>query len=155
LQVFYDRLLFFDQESDMDEARIMDALRDKRSELAGMIGSLEQQLGRRRADLAHIDATMRLFDPSIEAIRPAPAPARQAWFRPGECRRFIYDVLRETPGPLTARVIAGRVMAAKGLPADDRRTNELIYKTVLGSLNRAADTIERVEAAGTVAWRVI
>ena len=29
------------------------------------------------------------------------------------------------------------------------------HKTVLGSLNRATDTIERVEAAGSAAWRVI
>jgi hypothetical protein len=31
----------------------------------------------------------------------------------------------------------------------------LIHRTVLGSLNRATDTIERVELVGSVAWRVI
>jgi len=36
----------------------------------------------------------------------------------------------------------------KELPEDDARTRELIQKTVLGSLNRATDTIERVERRG-------
>ena len=56
---------------------------------------------------------------------------------------------------MTTREIVEDMMAAKKLPDDDARTRELIHKTVLGSLNRATDTIERVEAAGSVAWRVI
>jgi hypothetical protein len=56
---------------------------------------------------------------------------------------------------MTTREIVEGVMAAKKLPDDDARTRELIHKTVLGSLNRATDTIERVETAGSVAWRVI
>ncbi len=56
---------------------------------------------------------------------------------------------------MTTREIAEDMMAEKKLPDDDTRARELIHKTVLGSLNRATDTIERVEAAGSVAWRVI
>jgi hypothetical protein len=41
-------------------------------------------------------------------------------------------------------------MAAKKLPDDDARTRELIHKTVLGPLNRATDTTERVARRG--AW---
>jgi hypothetical protein len=29
-----------------------------------------------------------------------------------------------------------------------------VQKTILGSLNRAKQTIERIEAAGVVSWRV-
>jgi O-succinylbenzoate synthase len=43
----------------------------------------------------------------------------------------------------------------KGIPAADDRTRALIQKTVLGSLNRATQTIERAEAAGVVSWRVV
>jgi hypothetical protein len=81
--------------------------------------------------------------------------SRNDWFRPGECRRRIHDVLRDALGPMTTREIVEGVMTAKKLPDDDARTRELIHKTVLGSLNRATDTIERVEAAGSMAWRVI
>jgi hypothetical protein len=53
---------------------------------------------------------------------------------------------------MTTREITEAVAAAKG---SDGRTHDLITKTVLGSLNRAAETIDRVKAAGVVAWRVI
>ena len=55
---------------------------------------------------------------------------------------------------MTTREIVEGVMAAKKMSDDDARTRELIYKTVLGSLSRASDTIKRVEA-GSVAWQVI
>jgi hypothetical protein len=56
-----------------------------------------RQLERQRANLAHVDATMRLFDPDIrpQDIRPKQSRARNARFRPGECLRLIYDELRE------------------------------------------------------------
>jgi hypothetical protein len=56
---------------------------------------------------------------------------------------------------MTTREITEAVAAAKGISVGDGRTHDLITKTVLGSLNRAAETIDRVKAAGVVAWRVI
>ena len=140
----------------MAEAHVIYALRDKRSELAGMVNRLEQELVGHRASLTHLDATMRLFDPDLrpEEIRPRHQRARNAWFRPGECRRLIYDVLRNASQPLPAREVAEQVMDAKAIPAADDRQRALIRKTVLGSLNRAKETIERIEAAGVVKWRV-
>jgi hypothetical protein len=46
--------------------------------------------------------------------------------------------------------LAERIMRAKTVPTDDDRSRELIQKTVLGSLNRAKETIARVEVAGVV-----
>ena len=140
----------------MSASQIISTLRDKRLEVADTIERLERQADQYRVDLAHLEATMRLFDPNIEPETLQTAtPRRNEWFRPGECRRHIHDVLRDAAGPMTTREIVEGVMAAKKLPNDDARTRELIQKTVLGSLNRATDTIERVEAAGSVAWRVI
>jgi hypothetical protein len=102
---------------------------------------------------------MRLFDPNVAPVPETPQTAtprrRNVWFRPGECRRRIHDVLRDAEGPMTTREIVEGVMAAKKMSDDDARTRELIHKTVLGSLSRASDTIKRVEAAGSVAWQVI
>ena len=141
----------------MTAALIISTLRDKRLEVADAIERLERQADQHRADLAHLEATMRLFDPKVEAetFQPTPPRMRNDWFRPGECRRRIHDVLRDAAGPIMTREVVEGVMAAKKLPEDDARTRELIQKTVLGSLNRATDTIERVEAAGSMAWRVI
>ena len=49
----------------MAELHVISALRDKRSELAGIVNRLQQQLAEHRASLAHLDATMLLFDPDI------------------------------------------------------------------------------------------
>ena len=141
----------------MVEADVITALRDKRSELVEIVEHLEQQVAQRRGDLVHVDATMRLFDPGVAAdIEPHQKPrVHNAWFRQGECLRLIYDVVRDAPRPMATREITEQVMAAKGIATDDDRTRELIQKTVLGSLNRTPATIQRIETAGVVTWRVI
>jgi hypothetical protein len=140
----------------MGEPHVIGALRDKRSELAAMVMNLEQQLVQHRASLMHLDATMLLFDPELrpEEIRPRRRRTHSAWFRPGECLRLIYDVLRDAPQPVTTREIAERMMDAKGIAASEDRSRTLIQKTILGSLNGAKETIERIETAGVVRWRV-
>ena len=45
-------------------------------------------------------------------------------------------------------------MAAKGIADADNRARQLIHKTILASLTRAKQTIERIEAAGVVSRRV-
>ena len=65
----------------MAELHVIAALRDKRSELAGMVIGLERQLAEHRASLMHVDATMRLFDPRFrpEDIHPRQQRTRGAW----------------------------------------------------------------------------
>ena len=140
----------------MGEPHIISALSSKRAELAGIVSQLERQLGQQQANLAHLDATMRLFDPDIRPnkIRPRQQRARHAWFRPGECLRLIYDELRDTVQPMTTRELAERIMRVKAMPMADDRQRELVLKTILGSLNRAKETIARVEAEGVVSWRL-
>ena len=141
----------------MAEPHVIGAVRNKRAELAGMLRQLEQQLGQQRANLAHVDATMRLFDPDIRPkdIRPKQPRERNAWFRPGECLRLIYDELREATQPVTTRELAERIMRLKAIPAAENDRRERIQKTLLASLNRAKETIARVETAGVVRWRLI
>jgi hypothetical protein len=141
----------------MAETHVIGALRNKRAELAGMLRQLEQQLVQQRANLAHIDATMRLFDPDIRPndIRLKQPRARNAWFRQGECLRLIYDELREATQAVTTRELAVRIMQMKAIPATDDQRRERVQKTLLASLNRAKQTIERVEIAGVVRWRLI
>ena len=140
----------------MAELHVMDALREKRSELMGLMSRLEQQLAQHRGSLTHLDATMRLFDPDLlsQNANPAPQRGRVSWFGPGECRRLICDVLRGVPQPLATRELAERVMAARSIPAVNQRTRALIQKTVLASLSRAKGTVERTEVDGVVSWRV-
>ena len=127
----------------MAELHVVGALRNKRAELAGVVGQLEKQLIQQRMNLTHLDATMRLFDPQVRPseIRPKQQRERSAWFRPGECLRLIYDQLRDAAQPMTTRELAERIMRVKAIPAAEDHHRELVQKTLLGSLNRAKETI--------------
>ena len=133
------------------------ALRNKRAAITGEIAMHEREIDRLRADLVHLDATMRLFDPNVRPkdIRPRQQRTHNAWFRHGECLRLIYDELREATQPVTTRELAERIMRVKAIPAADDHRRELVQKTLLASLNRAKETIARVETAGVVSWRLI
>lgn len=141
----------------MAEPHVIGALRDKRAELAGVVSLLERQLSRQQADLTHLDATLRLFDPTIRLteIRPRRRYGRNTWFRQGECLRLIYDALREAGQPVTTRALSERIMQIKAIPAVEARTRDLVQRTLLASLNRAKETIARGDVGGVVAWRLI
>jgi hypothetical protein len=63
--------------------------------------------------------------------------------------------LREATQPVTTRELAERIMRVKAIPAADDHRRELVQKTLLASLNRAKETIARIETAGVVSWRLI
>jgi hypothetical protein len=101
----------------MAESHVVSALVSKRAEIAGLIARTEQQLGQFRADLVHLDATLRLFAPGLE---PKTIPAkriRQAdlWFEHGELPRRVLDALRRAGAPIHAPDVVRAVMIDKGL----------------------------------------
>ena len=49
------------------EPHVVSALRDKRSELFGLIAHQERQIDQRRADLTHVDAVIRRYALEIES----------------------------------------------------------------------------------------
>lgn len=141
----------------MSEPHVVAALKDKRAELAGIIADLEKGINGHRADLVHIDATLRMFAPDTEAdgIRPKAVHRRNAWFGKGECARLVYGILRTAARPMTSREIAEALMADRGLDPADHRTRELIQKTVHGVLKRAVHSVVAATTDGqALAWRV-
>jgi hypothetical protein len=84
------------------------ALRKRRAELASEIVHLERQLRHRRDALGHVDATLRLLDPSVDTkeIPNRRYPKRIKLFRQGELGRMILGLLRDANGqPLSTAVI--------------------------------------------------
>ena len=104
----------------MGEPHVISSLSNKRAELAGIVSQLERQLGQQQANLAQLDATIRLFDPNVRPgrIRPKQQRARSVWFRPGECQRLIYDELRDAAQPMTTRQLAEQIMRVKAMPME-------------------------------------
>ena len=90
----------------------LSALRKKRAELASEIVHLERQLRHRKDSLGHVDATLRLLDPSIDTkeIPNKRYPKRVKLFRQGELGRMILGVLRDGDGEsLSTTTIVGSV----------------------------------------------
>jgi hypothetical protein len=117
----------------MTEKHVVSALRLKRSEISGHIHDLEKRIARQRANLANLDATIKLFSPGMnpDAI-PAKRPYRRTrYFAHNELSRLTQDALRTASGPLTSAQIAATVMQAKGLRADDQAMETTIANRVL------------------------
>lgn len=142
----------------MAEPHVVSALKAKRAELSGEIGVAEKHIAQLRADLVHLDATLRLFDPAAEpAAIPAKRPYRRRhWFSDGELPRRILDTLRTSPEPLSASAVTASVMVAKDLDMGDAATLLMIRKSVQSYLRRQSGAL--VETAGRrsrdVLWRV-
>ncbi len=141
----------------MGEPHVVSALRDKRSELAGLIEHLERQINQHRAYLVHVDAVIRLYAPTIVPETDIPVKRvreRNNWFRTGECVRLACDLLRDAPEPVITSSIVSSIMEIKGIPAGDDRNHELLQKSVLGALGRAPKLFERSSKDSGTYWRI-
>src|SRR5688572_4848219 len=93
------------------------ALKEKRSAIAGRIVYHTKELAKANAELEHIDATIRLFDPGFNT-KGLPVKRyyrRIRLFKFGELGRMIFDVLRRAEGtPLTTKQITDAVVVIMG-----------------------------------------
>jgi hypothetical protein len=121
----------------MTEKHVVSALRIKRAEISGHIHDLEKRIARQRANLANLDATIKLFSPGTnpDAIPPKRAYRRTRYFAHNELSRLTQDALR-TAGPLTSAEIATAVMQAKRMPPGDAAFKEIVAARVLPVLRR-------------------
>src|ERR1700678_3266547 len=100
----------------MGESFILPALQRKRAYLQGEIEAKECQLGCLRDDLETIDRMLRLIDsgtnPStIKGIRPH---RYMEAFNQGDQTRLIFEVLRDSVEPMSAREMAQAIAHRKG-----------------------------------------
>jgi len=117
------------------QPNVLHALTKKRAEIAGQIEHNQLDLRRKLAELDHIDAAIRIFNPEIDisSIRAKAVPPRHAAFK-GEVTRIVFDSLREAKRPLTSRDIAVLLMRERGLSEDDRDLSVIMVKRVCACL---------------------
>jgi hypothetical protein len=122
----------------MTDTHVISALRLRRAEISGHIHDLEKRIARQRANLANLDAAIKLFSPSTnpDAIPPKRVYRRTRYFAHNELSRLTQDALRTALGPLTSAGIAVAVMQAKGMPSDDAAIKEIVAARVLTVLRR-------------------
>jgi len=107
----------------MAESHVVSGLANKRAEIVGIIARAQQQIGRFRADLVHLDANIRLFAPAME---PETIPAKRIgqsdlWFEPGGSSRRVVDALRRAGAPIRAPDSVRAMAIENGLEPADRR----------------------------------
>jgi hypothetical protein len=94
----------------VSDTHIVAGLRLKRAEISGHIHDLEKRIARQRANLANLDATIKLFSPgeNPDAIPPKRVYRRTRYFAHNELSRLTQDALRIASGPLTSAYVVNR-----------------------------------------------
>jgi hypothetical protein len=147
----------------MGDIFFIDALIRKRSEILASITDLERQANQLCADLAHIDATLRMLDPDLEIetlpVR-GPRPKRSKYFAHGEISRRCREALRDAPGDgwLSGDDIAVKAMRDKKLgPERDRRLRTDFVRRILqtlDSLERRYGRVVKLRTGRGIRWRL-
>ena len=121
----------------MAESLVVSGLVAKRGELAGEAEHYRQELQRLADELGHVDATIRLFDPSynLGAIRVRKRGHRNQWFGQGECQRLILEILREAVQPLSGHTLTQALLVHKDLEGH-REAATQVKKTASAVLRR-------------------
>lgn len=141
-----------------DQPNAVNALRNKRAELLGMIELHEREANRLRGELIHLDATLRLFDPQTdpEAIGGKLLyPRRTEYFAKGETTRLIYTFLRDH-GTASALEIAEYAIREKSLPPMDTLTMRDFARRFLDQMHdmRRRGKLAKIGERKGVRWRL-
>jgi hypothetical protein len=129
------RLLAEELEVTQENQHTINALIRKRAEIAGQIENLQGQLKKAVLDLDNVEATLRLFAPTIDmaAIGPRRVPTAHHAFR-GEVSRIVLETLRTATAPLVTDTIAERVMVKRRLDTSDVALRRVIASRVSACL---------------------
>jgi hypothetical protein len=143
----------------MADPHVISSLSRKRREIAGEIVELEKQAAQKRADLAHVNAVLRLYDPKAaeESVRPKQLAFRQRFFGNGELSRHCLNTLREVEGlAITADDIAIAAMKAKGMPLGDDPLRQKLVSTTLAALKRLTKrgSVEKIGEGVGAMWKL-
>ncbi len=132
------------------------ALRDKRARIAGRVILLKKQIIKHKHELASLDATITLFDPSykvgsIKAIKPN---RRSKLFKMGALGRLIVDALRRAEGtPLETTQVVEAVTSAIGQGKASDAVLRATVRSNLAYLVRRGSVVKIGKSIGTK-WRL-
>lgn len=87
------------------------------ADLGGQIQANKQEAERLAENMRHVEAVIRLYDPSYDMKQIACRRRFKGnpWFKRGTLFRGALDVLRTAGAPMTSRQITERLLAAQGV----------------------------------------
>lgn len=131
----------------MAESHVISALIKKRSEVSGEIKHYENLLKKSKLNLQSIDQTIHLFDESYD-LRTIKAKRvhRERYFKTGEAKVLILNILRTATDPLSTNNLAQKLALNKGIENNESFDLGRFKKIVFSSLERCEknELIERV-----------
>jgi len=125
------------------DPHVLAALKEKRARLAGELKEAEVRVVALRADLASVDACLRIFNSDIDpnTIKPKPTNAKSSAGLPhGAGTRTALEILRETGEPMTTPELAACVLQRYGRPLEARAL-DMMVKCIQGNFSRRTDGI--------------
>jgi len=136
----------------------VNALRNKRADIAGQIEMHSREIDRLRSELVHLDATLRLFDPfSVpEDILPRQRwPRRTDYFAKGELTRLVYEAIRDN-GTTCAGELAAAAMKIRDIPETDSQVRRDFVNRFLNTLHDLLrrGTVEKIGSGRGVRWKL-
>ena len=141
----------------MADPHSISILRRKRDDIRDAIAAYEARLAQAQADLAHVNAALRLFEATGNPIDfPAYVDINRV-LRRGETTKICFAALAEE-GPMDTRQLTERVMKAKGLDFGDKVIAQAVSLRVVQTLRvrairkRDIDGTER--RRGVCVWRL-
>ena len=141
----------------MADPHSISILRRKRDKIRDVIAAYEAKLKAAQADLAHVNATLRLFEASGEPEDFPPYIDLNRVFRRGETTQFCLNKLR-LEGPLDTRQLAFRLMASKGLDTNDKVLLTTVSLRIVQTLRMRARRGGQIDGSerrkGVCVWRL-
>jgi hypothetical protein len=138
----------------MAESHTIVALRDKRDNIERMIAAYTKKIEDGRRDLAHVNATIRLFEIGRSGEGSSYVDTMRL-FKRGEIVTLCKAAL--VSGPLDTRELGRHVIKAKGFdPKDDVLRKSLTYRIVQAMrMQWKRGRVKRQEKrAGVIVWRL-
>lgn len=115
----------------MNDPQVINTLRTKAENLEGYINKLEADLEQARSDLAHVIATLHLFQIPESGNQYPMHYNIHRLFKPREIGQLCREALKD--GPLDTRQLAEFIIAKKEFPGADRHLRASVaYKVVQG-----------------------
>jgi hypothetical protein len=136
----------------------VDALTRLHAELGGKIKDNRSEAKRLADMMRHVEAVLKMLRPefdlkSIAARRRYKAASP---YKRGEIFRTVLAVLREAPGPLTAREIAVLMLQRKGIENPRTPAIRAMFGAVNPSLrNHDGKTVARVGDGIPARWKIV
>lgn len=116
------------------EIRTVTTLRRKRDEIARAIANYEARLAQALADLAHVEATIAIFEATGDTKHLGAHTDVHRLFRRGEAIAICKTALAR--GPMKTRQLVLHIMGAKGLNTADAVLAKAIASRLINALGR-------------------